>query len=158
MRKTILRRLDALEAANRAREEKVLSSLRRARVYVWMIVLGHYLGNLRLDEESPHEAHARALKYKSKHDFTDAIMKKDVSAFRERYHDAYRRLFAKAGLDFYATPRVVLFEAFVTMVNQLPDHWLKWLRCNLRQWCDDLEIPAVYNLPRQLSANNFIWP
>ena len=120
-----------------------------------MIVLGHYLGNLRLDEESPNEAHARALKYKSKYDYTDALMKKDVSGFRERYHDAYRRLFAQAGLDFDATPRAVLFEAFVTMVNQLPDQWLKWLSSNLRQWCGDLEIPAGENLPRQLSAQQF---
>jgi hypothetical protein len=157
MRKqTILRRLDALEAANRACEEKVLSSIRRARVYVWMIVLGHYLGNLRLDEESPDEAHARALKFKSKYDFTDALMKKDVSGFRERYHDAYRRLFAKTGLDFYTTPRAVLFEAFVTMVNHLPDKWLKWLRSELRQWCGDLDVPAGHNLPRQLSAHNFL--
>ena len=47
MRKTILRRLDALETANRAREEKVLSSIRGARVYVWIIVFAYYLGDLR---------------------------------------------------------------------------------------------------------------
>ena len=69
-------------------------------------------------------------------------MKRDVLGFSERHYDAYRRLFAKAGLDFDATPRAVLFEAFVTMVNQLPDYWLKWLRSNLRQWCDDLRFRA----------------
>ena len=140
MRKTILRRLDLLEAANRAREEKELSSIRSARMYIRIVVFAYYLGDLRLDEESPNEAHARALNYKSKYDFTDALMKKDISGFLERHYDAYRRLFAKVGLDFDATPRAVLFEAFVTMVDQLPDHWQKWLRCNLREWCGDLAI------------------
>jgi hypothetical protein len=153
MRKTILRRLDVLEAANRAREEKELSSLRHACTYVWIIVFAYYLGDLRLDERSPHEAHARALKYKSDDDFLDAIIRKeDFSGIWERYDDARRRLFAKAGLDFHATPPGVLFEAFVTMVNQLPDQWLKWLSSNM----NDLEIPAGHNLPRQLSANNFM--
>ena len=125
MRKTILRRLDVLEAANRAREEKELSSLRHACTYVWIIVFAYYLGDLRLDERSPHEAHARALKYKSDDDFLDAIIRKeDFSGIWERYDDAHRQLFAKAGLDFHATPPGVLFEAFVTMVNQLPDQWL----------------------------------
>ena len=162
MRKTIPRRLNVLEAANRAREERELSSLRDAcmcvRMYVWVIVFAYYLGDLRLDEESPHEAHARALKYKSDDDFLDAIIRKeDFSGISERYEDARRRLFARAGLDFHATPPEVLFEAFVTMVNQLPDQWLKWLSSNIRQGCGDLEISAGYNLPRQLSADNFIW-
>ena len=39
MRKTILRRLNALETANRAREEKVLSSIRGARVYICTLSL-----------------------------------------------------------------------------------------------------------------------
>lgn len=151
MRKTIVRRLEALEAANRAREEQELSSLTRALNYIWIIVLAYYLGDLRSDED-PFSVQLRALKFVLTGDFVE-----DIYQLAKLYKDACRRLFAKARLDFDATPSIVLFEVFVTMVNQLPDQWLKWLHSNLRETSDHLDIPAGSNLPRQLAADNFLW-
>jgi hypothetical protein len=78
MRKTILRRLEALEQEHRSREQEKLDSLLNANVYLWTIVLAYYLGDLQSDE-NPFEANAK---------------------LHERYNDAYRPLFAKVGLDF----------------------------------------------------------
>jgi hypothetical protein len=66
-----------------------------------------------------------------------------------RVYDAYCRLFAKVGLDFASAPSDVLFDAFVTMVNQLPDQWLTF---NVRRYCSDAEIAAGSNLPRRLTV------
>jgi hypothetical protein len=156
MRKTTLRRLEALEVANRAREEKEQSSLLSALVDVWMLVLAYYLGDLKSDEKDPFEAYTRALKYLSRKDYVqDLLYKMNILEIRERHNDAYHRLFAKIGLDLDTTPSKVLFDAFVTMVDQLPDRWLIWLRSKW-QWRRELEIPAGANLPRQLSAENFL--
>src|SRR2546430_5127792 len=86
MRKTTLRRLEALEKEHRSREQEELSSLEGALVYIRLIVLAYYLGGLKSDEEEegpweadeekeaiiyvdhlnrPWEAYARALKYPS---------------------------------------------------------------------------------------------
>jgi hypothetical protein len=153
MRKTTLRRLEALEKENRSREEEELSSLLDARMYLWRIVLAYYLGGLESDEEENiSDAHARALNYRSARDLFEAT----DTEICERYNDACRRLFAKVGLDFDDTPPNVLFDAFVTMVNQLPDHWLNWLRSQLREHYSDAEIAAGSNLPRRLSGDNFL--
>jgi hypothetical protein len=123
-------------------------------------VLAYHLGDLKSDEEDPREAEARALKYPSRADWFHVVLRamrkdiKDLSEIHERYNDAYRRLFAKVGLEFDDTPRKVLFDALVMMINQLPDQWLKWLRSNLQQWCPDAEIAADSNLPRRLSGDN----
>jgi hypothetical protein len=53
MRKTINRRLEALEQEHRSREEKELSSLGEARFYIWMIVLAYYLAGLKSHEKDP---------------------------------------------------------------------------------------------------------
>ena len=153
MRKTLLRRLEALEKEHRSREQKELSSLRVALVYIWQIVLACYLGGLKSDEDSPGEAFARALNFPSEDDYVEALFKKDIS-FHNRFDDAYRRLFANVGLDFDGTPPSILFDALVTMVNQLPDQWLNWLRFNLREYCSHAEIAAGSNLPRRLSGDN----
>jgi hypothetical protein len=177
MRRTTLRRLEALEKEHRSREQKQLASLQEARVYIWMIVLAYYLGGLEPDEKEegpreadeeeetaiyvrhlhrPWEAYARALKYPSWDDYFEAgFIKKDVSEFLERFDDARRRLFANVGLDFDSAPPNILFDAVVTMVNQLPDQWLNWLRSNLQEWCSGAEIAAGSNLPRWLSGDNF---
>jgi hypothetical protein len=161
MRKTTVARLEALEKKDRARLQKELSSLRGARVYIWEIVLAYYLGGLNSDEQTPADEHeptdalARALKYPSKDAFFIALNKEDKSEIHERFIGSYRRLFAQAGLDFDGTPRSVLFDALVTMVNQLPDQWLNWLRSNLREDCSDPEIAAGSNVPRGLSGDNF---
>ena len=120
-------------------------------MYLWEIVLAYYLGNLQSDA-NPSEAHARALRYSSSNEFSDALRKNDVPELQKRYNRACRKLFAKVGLDFDTTPPNVLFDAFVTMVNQLPDEWLNWLRSNLRQWCPHAEIPAR---SKGLSGDNF---
>ena len=52
MRRTILRRLEALEKEHRAREQKELSSLKGARMYIWRIVLAYHLGGLKSDERA----------------------------------------------------------------------------------------------------------
>jgi hypothetical protein len=160
MRQRILRRLEVLEKGHRSREERELGSLRTALVYIWQVVLGYYLGDLEPDERYPSDAEWRALMFASEDDWYATFSKaekKDKEAIlemEERYNDAYRRLFAKVGLDFDDTPRHVLFSALVTMVNQLPDQWLKWLRSNLQQWAPYAEIAIGSNLPRRLSGDN----
>jgi hypothetical protein len=105
-----------------------------ARLYIWIIVLAYYLGGLESDEEGPWEegkgpweAYARALKYASSDDYFEAL-KKDLSEIHERHNDAYRRLFANVGLDFDDASSRALFDAVVTMVNQLPEQWLNWAK------------------------------
>jgi hypothetical protein len=189
MRKTILRRLEVLELEGHSREQKELSSLGGALVYIWKIVLAYYVGGLKSDEEEEDEedeeeeeeeeeddlseAYARALKYPSHDDYLEAIFKcmrvrdlqypseddyreatLNLSEIRKRYDEAVRRLFANVGLDLDSTPRNVLFDAVVTMVDQLPEEWLSWLRSNLRQYCPHAEIAAGSNLPRRLSGDN----
>jgi hypothetical protein len=105
--------------------------------YAWQIVLAYYLGGLVSDDDKDlcnaekrggvfDEDHctllleplsdggtckdldgatARALKYSSRIDYS----KRDLE-LRDRHIDAYRRLFAKIGLDFDATERDVLFD------------------------------------------------
>ena len=70
---------------------------------------------------------ARALKCSSREGYDDMLLRKAVE-FPQRFFDAYRRLFAEVGLDFDTSERAVLFDAFVTMVNQLPDYCLNWFR------------------------------
>jgi hypothetical protein len=159
MRKTIRRRLEHLEKENLDREQKELSSLLNARAYAWRIVLAYYLGGLQSDEDSDEEdlaeAQARALKYPSGDDYFNAMLKHDMSVIA-RFEDAYHRLFKKVRLDFANSPRSVLFDAFVTMVNELPEKWLNSLRCDLQQWCSHAEIAPGSNLPRRLTPDNFI--
>ena len=121
-------------------------------MYIWNIVLAYYLGGLKSDETSCREAYARALKYPSWDDYFEGL--KDIAELHKRFDDAYRRLFATVGLDFDCTPPSILFDALVTMVNQLPDQWLNWLRFNLREYCIHAEIAAGSNLPRRLSGDN----
>jgi hypothetical protein len=148
--------------------------LQRALVYIWEIVFAYYLGDLKSDENrdrdgdeniadeyedvgSPAKEYAKALKYPSYDDYCEALFEKDPE-IPNRVYDAYCRLFAKVGLDFASAPSNVLFDAFVTMVDQLPDQWLNWLRSNLQQWCRDAEIAVGSNLPRRLSPDNlFPW-
>jgi hypothetical protein len=169
MRQRTLRRLEVLEEGYHSREHKKLSAAETAGVYIWIVVLGYYLGDLEsddgleLDEDDPRpgEAHARALKYESNDDYWKtlfkAVYRNDIEAHLElddRYNDAYRRLFAKVELDFEKTPRNVLFDALVRMVDRLPDHWLNWLRSNLQRWAADAEIAVGSNVPRRLSGDN----
>jgi hypothetical protein len=165
MRQRILRRLEALEKAHRSREQRELSSLQTALVYIWKIVLAYYLGGLEsdeellgleLDEERLGEAFARALKYESRDEYLEVLYRKRGLGLDRRSNDAYRRLFANVGLDFDRASSRKLFDAFVTMVNRLPDKWLNWLRSELEQWCKDAKIAHGSNLPHRLSHDNFL--
>jgi hypothetical protein len=154
MKKTTFRRLEILEREDLARKQRELGALQKALVSIWRVVRAHYLGGLQLDEAGPGEANARALKYPSADDYFQALS--NIPEIRNRFNDAYRRLFAIAGLDFDLAPRAELFDAFVTFVNQLPDKWLAWLRSNLKTNCSDAKIAAGSNLPRQLTCDNFL--
>jgi hypothetical protein len=99
---------------------------------------------------------ARALKCSSRKDYDDMLIEEGGLELPQRHIDAYRRLFAKVGLDFDTAARDVLFDAFVTMVNQLPDHWLNRLRSDLAKWCPHACIEAGSNLPRGLNGDNFL--
>jgi hypothetical protein len=160
MRPTTLRRLEALEEEDRFREQRARRSCGQALIYIWTVVLGYHLGGLK-SGECPFKAQERALNYKSKPGYSEAPWKvinysdpEAVSKLFDQFNDAYRRLFAKIGLDFDNTPRNVLFDAFVKMVNELPDEWLNWLASELRQWCPYAEIAVGSNLPRRLSPDN----
>ena len=163
--RNVLRRLEVLEQHYRSREQREIRSLRAACICIWKIVLAYYLGDLKSDEDDPLDAEARALKYPSQDDYFQAgltaINNNDtraISEIVERYNDAFLRLFAKVGLDFDNTPRNVLFDALVTMINQLPEKWLNRLRSDLRRWCPNAEIAVGSNLPRRLFGNNiFLW-
>jgi hypothetical protein len=160
VRSGILCRLEALEKGHRSREERELSSLMGAGFYIWEVVLGYYLGGLKPDEgdSGPFEAQLRALNYESGADYLEALFKvkndSGTEVMSDRFNDAYRRLFAKVELNFDDTPRNVLFDALVTMINELPDQWLNWLRSRLRQYCPNAEIAVGSNLPRRLSGDN----
>jgi hypothetical protein len=158
MKKTTRRRLDILEREDLARKQRELDSLQRALVSIWRVIRAHYLGGLQLDEAGPGEANARALKYPSADDYFQALnlVRKDASEIPNRINDAYRRIFAIAGLDFDLAPPADLFDAFVKFVNQLSDKWLGYLRSDLQTYCSDAKIAAGSNLPRQLTCDNFL--
>jgi hypothetical protein len=181
MRKTDLRRLEALEQEHRSCKREEIPVLAKAGFFIKVIVFAYYLGDLKLDvmpgrweEQFPGrfknaggpypgeldnawDAFARALQYASCHELFEVGRRNDLSDFSKRNHDAYRRLFANVGLDFDKTAPNLLFEALVTMVDSLPDRWLNWLRCNLQEQCGDAEIAVGSNLPRQLSGDNFFF-
>jgi hypothetical protein len=109
-------------------------------------VLAYYVGGLNPDEEDPGEAEARALNYESRHDYLEALFKGQTPEISERFKNAARRLFAQVDLDFDRSPPSALFEAFVKMVNQLPEQWLAWLKSNLQE-CPTAPIVASSKVP-----------
>src|ERR1041385_9238853 len=86
MKKSVLRRLEALEAEQRARHKKEqqykdhireeTERLRLARHCVNKMVIAFYVGGLK-PNESPEAAYARALNYQSAEEF-DAVMDKCI--------------------------------------------------------------------------------
>src|ERR1700716_2802669 len=132
MRITILRRLEALEEKYRSYEQKEWSSLRTARTYIWMIVLAYYLGDLRPEDDDPHSAYNRALKFPPDFSLFDVPIQEAGLEYCNRLIDAYCRFFAARGLDLDEAPVSALFNAFVISVDQLPDQWLSWLTSNLQ--------------------------
>src|SRR5262245_40041694 len=163
MKTRTLRRLEALEEEHRLREERERRSLDSAISDTWQIVLAWYLGDLKEQGEGElSDAYRRALGYPSEEeDCPWELRKNRIFEHVERYHDAYRRLFAKVGLDFDATPRSVLFDAFVRMVNELPDEHLNRLRSQfdlnwLRSQFESCAVASGPNLPRRVTADNFL--
>ena len=69
MRSTILRRLEALEREGRANEETMRSFLVHARSTLWSVVLGYYLGELKVGDANEFEAFIRVLNYASSEEF-----------------------------------------------------------------------------------------
>jgi hypothetical protein len=166
MRKTTLRRLEALEKEQRLHKKRELSSRLGPLTCIWLIVFAYYLGDLESDEEERlpewleaerlSVAIARALEYPSEGDYYEAVIWKGGSGLDRRHNDAYRRLFAKVGLDFDGASSYVLFETFVSMVEQLPNQWLNCLRSDLRKYYSDAEIAPGSGLPHGLSPDNFL--
>jgi hypothetical protein len=156
MRITILRRLEALEEKYRSYEQKEWSSLQTARTYIWMIVLAYYLGDLRPEDDDPHRAYKRALKFAPDHSWFDVPIQEAASEYCNRLNDAYCRFFAARGLDLDEAPVSALFNAFVISVDQLPDQWSTWLKSNLQSFCRNVMIAPGSNLPRQISSDNFL--
>jgi|GraSoiStandDraft_4_1057263.scaffolds.fasta_scaffold328807_3 hypothetical protein len=135
MRNGLRRRLDALDRAvsqdQEAAKKKAFLSFAR------FVLLGYYLGSLK-PNESPFEAHARALNYQSLTDFAQALRPHiagapltDGSEIKKRAHEADRRLFAKFGLDFAGASATALEEAITKMAGELPDRWAKWIADNV---------------------------
>jgi len=165
MRQTNLRRLEALEKEHRSRERKhdgkELPVTEKAKVYVCIIILAYYVGGLKLDvppdrlecnisRDKPYssdsfdalEGFFRALQYPSAHDWNE------LAECDKRINDASRRLFANMGLDVHKAAPNELREALATMINNLPERWLDWLKCNLQKNCGDDVIADGSDLSR----------
>jgi hypothetical protein len=153
MKKTVLRRLDALEQEERSRQRREESLFDAGRIRVWTIILGYYVGGLEPENDYPHWALERALKESPNKVFPAVITEEYYLDIQRRYHDAYRQLFTACELDFDQAGRNELFEAFVPLVDRLPEKWLSWLRSDLERYS---EIAAGTNLPRGLSSENFL--
>ena len=127
MRKTTLRQLEVLEREERSYQRKHQSSLETLAFLCWKVLLAYHLGDLELDEQDPGEAEARALKYGSRYDYLEALFNGEIGAINERFKEAARRLFGQMNLDFHRSPPSALSQAFVRLVNQLPEPWLQWI-------------------------------
>ena len=168
MRETILRRIEALEERQRVDDKTQSSFLAVARSELRDLVLGYYLGELKADEQNASDACARALNYESHYEVYVAMVgdpqtESDREGLRKRAHDAYRRLFAKVGLDFDNASSDVLFDAFCKMVDGLPEHWLLRMRSSLLKGNWMLKVPAGYarfpphtNIPCGITAENYL--
>jgi predicted phage terminase large subunit-like protein len=147
MRKRILRRVDVLEKEERSRKVDQQSFLATISFFCWRIVLAYYVGGLKPNDEDPGEAEARALNYESRNDYLGALFEGEKSEINRRFKDAARRLFAQAGLDFERSPPSALCDAFVRLVNQLPEPWLRWLQSNLQEGCHSAPIGTRSKIP-----------
>jgi hypothetical protein len=132
MRKRNLRRVEVLEKEEHSRKLDQRSSVATISFFCRKIVLAYHVGSLKLDEE-PGEAEARALNYESRNDYLEALFKGEKQEINERFKNAARRLFAQAGLDFDRSLPSALSDAFIRLVNQLPEPWLRWLQSNLQE-------------------------
>ena len=146
MRKTAIRQLELLEREERSRKLERDESLAALGFFCLKLVFAHYLGGLTLDDEDPGEAEARALNYQSRDDYLEALLSGKQSDIKNRFKNATRRLFAAVGLNFDRSPPPALFKAFIGMLNELPDHWLNWLKFTLQQECPAARLAAGSNM------------
>jgi len=135
MSKRILSRVDVLENEERSRKLDQQSSVATISFFCRKIVLAYYVGGLKLDDEDPGEAEARALNYESRDDYLEALFKGEKSEINKQFKNAARRLFAQAGLDFDRSPPSALFESFVRLLHELPPQWMNWLKSSLEEEC-----------------------
>jgi hypothetical protein len=131
MKNTTVRRLEILEEEERFHERLRKASLGTYAFLSRKIVLAYYLGNLQ-PHEHPSDAEARALQYPSCQDYLEALFEKDKSEIRTRLKKAYGRLFAQVGLSFDRSSPRVLLHAFIELVRDLPEPWLRWLTSELQ--------------------------
>jgi hypothetical protein len=147
MRKRTLRRVDVLENEERSRKLDQQSSLATSSFLCWKVVLAYYVGGLKLDDEDPGEAEARALNYESRNDYLEALLTGKKQEINERFKNAARRLFAQAGLDFDRSPPSALFESFVRFLHELPPQWMNWLTSSLQEECRIAPAGTESNMP-----------
>jgi predicted phage terminase large subunit-like protein len=151
MRKRILSRVDVLENEERSRKLDQQSSVATISFFCRKIVLASYVGGLKLDDEDPGEAEARALNYDSRKDYLEALLKGEKQEINRRFRNAARRLFVQAGLNFDRSRPSALFESFVWLVNQLPEPWLSWLQSNLKEGCHSAAFGTRSNIALEFS-------
>jgi hypothetical protein len=147
MRKRTISRVDVLENEERSRKLDQQSSAATISFFCWKIVLAHYVGGLKPNDEDPGEAEARALNYECRNDYLEALLKGEKQEINSRYKNAARRLFARAGLNFDRSPPSALFDSFLRFVNGLPGPWLSWLESNLQEACPSTPIGNPSNGP-----------
>src|SRR6266511_702141 len=151
MSKRILSRVDVLENEERSRKLDQQASVATISFFCRKIVLAYYVGGLKLDDEDPGEAEARALNYDSRKDYLEALLKGEKQEINRRFKNAARRLFVQAGLNFDRSPPSALFESFVWLVNQLPEPWLSWLQSNLKEGCHSAAFGTRSNIALEFS-------
>jgi predicted phage terminase large subunit-like protein len=113
-------------------------------------VLAYHLGGLKPNDEDPGEAEARALNYGSRNDYLEALFNREREEIDRRFKDAARRLFRQVGLNFDRSPPSALIDAFVRLVNQLPQPWPQWLQSNLQEACCSAPIGNTSNRPLEV--------
>jgi hypothetical protein len=104
MKKTTLGRLEALEDEERSVKVEQESLFATTFFFYWKVVIAHYVGGLKLEEEDPGEAEARALNYPSRYDYLSGLCKEEIPDISTRLENAARLLFAQVGLDLDRTP------------------------------------------------------
>jgi hypothetical protein len=148
MRKSTLRRLEALENEERYRQEQLenaeryrqeredaaLENAQDAFFYIRTILLAYYVGGLK-PQEAVLTGYARALNYQSttptesRDVLKDALSKGDPD-LEKRIQEAELRLYAQVGIDANHASEDVLFDEVFKLANQLPEKWLDLIKRN----------------------------
>ncbi len=133
MMKGIQRRLEALEQQHAKRVAEARARDAESRSLAKWIVLVYYLGDLKLHKPSLNtfsDGLAKALNYRSREDMPSAPSELSDSGRSElatRFDDAYRRLFAKFGLDYDVSSESEQIEALCEMKKAVPHEWVRFI-------------------------------